>query len=97
MSAETHNGGAPHSPNGDEPPPRHYPTEDANIRTTLMLVESLIHALIEKGIFTLDEAVEMLETVADLEEEMVVDPGKAPLSLVAPLAAAFRFELEQST
>jgi hypothetical protein len=67
---------------------------DPHGRAALLLVESLIHALVEKAVLTRAEAIEVIDIAVDVEEELALaelSPG-APLrkSLLAPLASSFR-------
>jgi hypothetical protein len=67
---------------------------DPHGRAALLLVESLIHALVEKATLTRGEAIEVIDIAVDVEEELALAehvPG-SPLrkSLLAPLAASFR-------
>ena len=63
-------------------------------RAALLLVESLIHSLVEKAVLTRAEAIEVIDVAVDVEEELALaehSPG-SPMrkSLLAPLAASFR-------
>lgn len=46
---------------------------DAHGRAALLLVESLIHALIEKSVLTVGEAVEVLEIAVEVNTEIAAD------------------------
>lgn len=67
---------------------------DSHGRAALLLVESLIHALVEKAQLTRAEAIEIIDIAVDVEAELALTeqvPGSPPpKSLLAPLAASFR-------
>ena len=67
---------------------------DTHGRAALLLVESLIHALVDKEQLTRAEAIEVIDIAVDVEAELALSehvPGSPlPRSLLAPLAASFR-------
>lgn len=81
----------------------HGPTESVPFPQSrgdaaLLLTESLIHALVGKGLLTLREAVELVEIAGDVELEMAAskDSGKPPReqpSFLEPLARSLRGDL----
>ena len=63
-------------------------------RAALLLVESLIHSLVEKAVLTRAEAIEVIDVAIDVEEEVALVEHLPELpkreSPLAPLAASFR-------
>ncbi|WP_379071643.1 hypothetical protein ACFJIU_12130 [Mesorhizobium sp. UC74_2] len=51
---------------------------DAHGQAALLLVESLIHALIAGSVITVQEAVEVVETAADVKQEIAESLGDSP-------------------
>lgn len=82
---------------GDEPTASaDYPQSRGE--AALLLIESLIHALVDKGVLTLREAVELVEIAGDVELEVAAskDSGKPPReqpSFLEPLARSLRGDL----
>ena len=71
---------------------------DSHGKAALLLAESLIHALVDKKVLTLREAVEIVEIATDVEREIAAatDGGKPPRlqkSLLAPLANSLRGDI----
>lgn len=66
-------------------------------QASLLLTESLMHALLAKGILSREDFVEIVEGAADVEVELALAMSSSPPdgegSLLRPLAAAFRREL----
>lgn len=66
-------------------------------QAALLLVESLMHALLEKGVISREDFIETVEGAAEVEHELVTANASSPSdssgSLLYPLAAAFRQEL----
>jgi hypothetical protein len=54
---------------------------DAHGQAAMLLVESLIHGLIERSIITVADAVEIVESAADVKEEVASDLGDSPANL----------------
>jgi hypothetical protein len=87
--------------------PRANGSADANKRAmheerrhgtaALLLIESLMHALLEKDLISRDEFVETVESAAEVEDELNVANASLPSdsngSVLYPLATAFRKEL----
>jgi hypothetical protein len=48
---------------------------DAHGRAALLLVESLVHCLIERSLITVEDAVEILATASEVEAEAADDAG----------------------
>lgn len=63
----------------------------------MLLVESLMHALVAKGVISKEEFIETIESAAEVEHELglanVSEPSDNSGSLLHPLAAAFRKDL----
>ncbi|MEO6113396.1 MAG: hypothetical protein ABIP07_02970 [Sphingomicrobium sp.] len=77
----------------------HGPTHsDPHCQSALLLVESLIHALIDKSVLTLPEAIEIIDVAEDVELEMARMANGAMLpqngeSLLGPIAKSLRADL----
>ena len=69
----------------------------AHGQAALLLVESLMHALLKRGIISREDFIETVEGAAEVEQELgaahASSPSDASGSLLYPLAAAFRKEL----
>ena len=78
-----------------EPPA--FPGDHAQGRAALLLAESLMHALVAKGIISREVFVEIVEGAAEVEREFVQSNGSYPAqrdgTLLSPLATAFKREL----
>ena len=76
---------------GDRAPGRTYG------QAALLLVESLMHALLEKGVISQEDFIDTVEGAASVEQELVTANASLPSdssgSLLNPLADAFRKEL----
>jgi hypothetical protein len=63
----------------------------------LLLVEALMHALVEKGVISREEFVDTVDSAADVERDLAnasaPSPSEPHLSLLYPLTATFRKEL----
>jgi hypothetical protein len=67
-------------------------------RAALLLVESLIHALLEKSVISHGEAIDIIDIAADVEAELagVENEGVAAEALLlAPLARTIRNEMKE--
>ncbi len=68
-------------------------------QAALLLSESLMHCLVEKGVISREDFVEIVEGAAEVEDELVVFNASVPTdgngSLLYPLAHAFRRELDR--
>lgn len=66
-------------------------------QAALLLVECLMHALVEKGALSREEFVEIVEGAAEVEDELIAANASPPPdqcgSLLSPLANAFKAEL----
>lgn len=74
-------------------PPRGHSQGQA----ALLLTESLMHCLVEKGVLSRDDFIEIAEGAAEVEQELVDMSGSSPAdregSHLSLLAEAFRNEL----
>lgn len=77
--------------------PSSTPSDGRHGQAALLLVESLMHALRERGIISREDFVEVVEGAAEVEHELRTAKASPPSdsngSLLYPLAAAFRKEL----
>lgn len=68
-------------------------------QAALLLTESLMHALVEKGVISKEEFVDTVEGAAEVEYELLLanagTPRDANGCFLDPLAAAFRKDLRQ--
>ena len=66
-------------------------------QAALLLVESLMHALLEKGVISREEFLETVEAAAEVEHELMTEDASVPADAIGshlfPLAAVFRREL----
>ena len=64
----------------------------------LLLVESLIHGLIERSILSLQEAIDIIDIAADVERQLDATGLGPPFgdfrSLLAPIAGSLRVDLK---
>ncbi len=71
-------------------------TADAHGRAALLLVESLIHGLVNRSILPLADAIEIVDIAAEIELELGRSgpiASNEPHSLLAPIATSLRFDL----
>lgn len=54
---------------------------DAHGQAAMLLVESLVHGLIERSVLTVADAVEIVETAAHVKEEVASELGDSPANL----------------
>lgn len=77
--------------------PSPIPIGSTSGQAALLLAESLMHALVAKGVLTREDFIEVVEGAADVELELVAAGATPPAdyngSLLTPLANAFRSEL----
>lgn len=78
--------------------PLSYAAGDADThgRAALLLVESLIHALVDKAVITQGEAIDLVDIASEVEADIVgaLDGhGQATRSQLTPLAKTFRIGL----
>ncbi len=90
MDDLTFNGRGPVEPIGNR--------DHAQGRAALLLTESLMHALLGKGIFSREDFITVVEGAAEVEHELIRENGSYPAesdgAVLLPLAAAFKRELE---
>jgi hypothetical protein len=66
---------------------------DRHGRAALLLVESLMHSLIDKGVITRGEAIDVIDIATEVEAELAGGSnGELDGTLLAPLAKSFRIE-----
>ena len=58
---------------------------DAHGQAAMLLVESLIHGLIERKLLTVPDAVEIVDVAAEVKAEIGADLGDSPSTLRASL------------
>ena len=62
-------------------------------RAALLLIESLIHSLVDKGVITRGEAIDVIDIASDVEAELIgAAEGETEHMLLPPLAQTFRLE-----
>lgn len=65
------------SNDNDACPPSASPSvPDAHGQAALLLVESLMHGLVERSVITVADAVEIVDAAADVKAEIAVDLGE---------------------
>lgn len=72
--------------------------DDAHGRAALLLVESLLHALVDKAVITRGEAIDVIDIAADVEAALagtIHGPGGSDQSHLAPLAHTFRVDVNE--
>lgn len=72
----------------------------AHGRAALVLTESLIHVLVDKGVLALTDAVEAVEVAEDVERELTrrmdgTMPAVQRESVLAPIARSLRHDLHE--
>lgn len=72
------NGAPTRHPAGFEP--------DPHGRAALLLVESVLHGLIERLVITVEQAVKIVEIAAEAKDEIGLDTGDTPLTLARSLS-----------
>ena len=78
---------------------RPVPVMDAHGQAALMLVESLLHALMEAGTFTVEQALSVVSTAQEIKVELAHLAGESPdrlqasLDLLTKIASSVRQEL----
>lgn len=68
-----------HNDNEGTPPPRDDP--DAHGQAALLLVEAMLHALIETNHFTVSHALSVVETAADVKIDVAEANGEASATM----------------
>ncbi|WP_150125410.1 hypothetical protein [Sphingomonas sp. LM7] len=59
---------------------------DAHGQAAMLLVESLIHGLIERSVITVADAVEIVEVATEVKAAIGADMGDSPATLAASVA-----------
>jgi hypothetical protein len=71
------------------------PEPDAHGQAALLLAESILHALVESGTLSVDEAVSAIETTCEVKVEKAAEQGESnarrneSLHLLQAIAASF--------
>lgn len=72
-------------------------SRESHGKAALLLVESLIHGLIERGTLTVVQAIEIIDAAVEVEDEIGLASGNpreiTVPSLLTPIAASLRLEL----
>lgn len=50
-------------------------------QTALLLIESLIHSLIAHSVISVAEAIDVVETAAEVKEDIAIEQGDSPVTL----------------
>ena len=75
---------------------------DAHGEAALLLVESLIHGLIERSAISVADAVEIIDIAAEVKAALAAEPGDSPatmakpLTLLAAIAASLRQDIARA-
>lgn len=62
------------------------PDPDAHGQAAMLLVESLIHGLVSRSVISTQDAVDIVDTAAEVKAEMAIDIGEAPETLLRSLS-----------
>ena len=77
--------------------PSRKPDNSSQGQSALLLVECLMHALVEKKLLSREDFIEIVEGAAEVEGELAMagatPPADAYGSFLSPMANAFRQEL----
>lgn len=74
------------------------PDPDAHGQASLLIVESLLHGMIEKRLLTVEEAVEIMTAACEVKEEIAsesvesVDTAEHSLDLIARITASLKID-----
>lgn len=74
------------------------PDPDAHGQASLLLVESLLHGMLEKGLLTIDEAVGIATAACEVKEEIALqdieskDTAQHSLNLIARITASLKLD-----
>lgn len=77
------------------------PGPDANGQAAILLIESLLHGLIERSVITVADAVSFVEAACDVREEIGHELSEAPdsmaksLTTLRSIASSLRFDLKE--
>ncbi len=72
--------------NGAPGPRPRLPEPDAYGQAALLLVESVLHGLIEKSVYSVAKAVELVDIAAEVKQDIGADLGDSPPTLKRSLA-----------
>ncbi|WP_156681115.1 hypothetical protein [Sphingomonas profundi] len=76
---------------------------DPHGQAAMLLVESLIHGLIARSVITVQDAVDIIETAAEVKEEIAIELGDSPatmqksLAILQAILASLSFDLPDGT
>lgn len=79
------------------------PEPDAHGQAALLLVESLLHAMLERGILTVDEAIGIAAAAGEVKEEIAAeatesdDTARHSLQLIARIVASLEYDRPSGT
>jgi hypothetical protein len=71
-------------------------------QAAMLLVESLIHGLVARSVISTQDAVDIVDTAAEVKVEMAIDIGEAPetlkrsLALIESIGSSLRHDLPPS-
>ena len=68
------------------------PEPDAHGQAALMLAESTLHALVEKGLLTNTDAMQAVRTAAEVKAEVATAAGESRARMLASLALLSHIE-----
>lgn len=68
------------------PAARVFHAPDAHGQAAILLVESLIHGLVERSVITTADAVDIVEAAAEVKLDVAVDTGESPATLLRSLS-----------
>lgn len=83
------------------PPASVHPMPDAHGHAALLLVESLIHDLVERSVLTVDQSIAIIETAIDVQIDVAqeADGAGAPMwhahTLLVRMAETLRHDVEK--
>ena len=74
--------------NDNHPVPALAPVRepDAHGQAAMLLVESLIHGLVARSVISTEEAIEIVDTAAEVKVEVAADLGDSPETMRGSLA-----------
>jgi hypothetical protein len=59
-------------------PPVQAPEPDAHGQAAMLLVESLIHGLVDRAVISVGTAIEIVEAAGEVKQEIAADVGESP-------------------
>jgi hypothetical protein len=75
------------------------PEPDAHGQAAMLLVESLIHGLVSRSVISVEDAVEIVDTAAEVKAEIAIDLGDSPetmrssLTMLESISASLRQDI----